>query len=57
MEAKEEELGLVPDKSLASFMAAIGSSSSQHSLITDLMLRLLGLESVADTPVVRRAGS
>lgn len=37
-------------------MTALSSSSSRHSLVTDLMLRLLGLEGAADTLVVSGSG-
>lgn len=52
LEARERQLGIHADHATAYFMTAL-QAASRHSLATDLMLRLLGLEACADTPVVR----
>lgn len=51
---REKEQGIVPDPDVAAFMDAITQTGKQ-SMVTQLMLRLLGLDICEDT-VVRRPG-
>lgn len=47
---KEAELSVRPDAVTASFMAAASMSGKRHSLMTDYILRILGLEVLPSFP-------
>ena len=56
LEERERELGIEPDAALAAYVAALNKAGKQN-IVTDLVLKTLGLEVCAETLVVRgRAG-
>ncbi|KAK9861391.1 hypothetical protein WJX84_002559, partial [Apatococcus fuscideae] len=48
---REKEMGIDPDPEIDAFMRASTVSGKRHSLVTELTLRILGLEVCADTVV------
>jgi hypothetical protein len=55
LEERERELGITPDPALAAYIAALQKAGRQN-MITDLMLKTLGLDICAETLVVSPAG-
>ena len=51
LEEREKELGIVPDPTVAGYMAVLGKAGREN-LATDIALKALGLEGCADTVVV-----
>lgn len=45
---KERQLGIEPDEDIQAFMAACSLQGKRHSLATDYVLRMLGLDICAD---------
>lgn len=44
MQSKEKELGIEPDQQIEQFFKAAATAGKRHSIVTDLMLKLLGLD-------------
>lgn len=44
LRAKEKELGIEPDWEIDAFMKASSLKGKEHSIMTDYILRMLGLE-------------
>eukprot|EP00891_Asterochloris_glomerata_P006227 jgi/Astpho2/6227/Aster-03635 len=48
---REQELGIKPDPDLLAFMKASAKRGKRHSIMTDYVMRILGLEVCAETKV------
>ncbi len=55
LEEREQELGIIPDPALAAYVTALQKAGRQN-MITDLILKTLGLDICAETLVVSSAG-
>lgn len=51
MRRREKELGIQPDPVVDAFLKATALEGKQHSVATDLMLRVLGLEVCSETQI------
>ena len=54
LEEKEQELGIIPDPAVDTYMRAMGQG---YRLAADIAVKALGLEGCANTLVVRGQGS
>eukprot|EP00898_Chlorokybus_atmophyticus_P004211 jgi/Chlat1/4791/Chrsp31S04779 len=48
---REAELGIVPDPEIDAFMHAASVEGKRHSVMTDYIMKIFGIDFVADTPV------
>eukprot|EP00898_Chlorokybus_atmophyticus_P000914 jgi/Chlat1/1823/Chrsp138S00766 len=48
---KEGEMGILPDPELDAFMRAAAVEGERHSVMTDYIMKIFGIDFVADTPV------
>ena len=51
MRRREKELGITPDPVIDAFLRAAAMEGHPHSVTTDLMLRILGLEICSETQI------